>query len=93
MLILCYPYSDQTFEKHSYFLLLANDNNAMIRVKYVNSLEPTVSTLVSTPRVLPEMFNVPGQKKNIPIEPHPGEHYNSTEGRKPTSRDIFQGLF
>ena len=68
----------------------ASDENATIRVKYANNPEEGPDT-VSTISPL-EKFNIPGQKKNFPIDTNPSENYNSTNNDTPTTQDILQGI-
>ena len=70
----------------------ASDENAIIRVKYANNPEEDPDTVSTT--IPQDKFNIPGQKKNFPIDTNPNEHYNRTNNDRenPTTQDILQGI-
>ena len=70
----------------------ASDENAIIRVKYANNPEEDPGTVSTT--IPLDKFNIPGQKKNFPIDTNQNEHYNSTnnDNENPTTQDILQGI-
>ena len=70
----------------------ASDENAIIRVKYANNPEQGPDTESTT--IPLDKFNIPGPKKNFPIDTNPNEHYNNTnnDNENPTTQDILQGI-